>query len=215
VFDPLNVPQQTHLHALAAAEHDRLAQEHRKEALKQEYLKTENQREIARQKGKGKQIAKLDKKLSDMHPKLADAFPTSQLHGAAGIAARTVGDLTGAALYAPMGIGLTAKTVGGDFLAGPHHRPTATRELVKNIGKSTVEDVRHPLRHPGYTLLDALAVTGGVAGAAGRLGAAREAFAAAARTADNPGLAPQSRHQGRCYPRSGQGRQSSSSPRAR
>ena len=45
--------------------------------------------------------------------------------------------------------------------------------------KATAEDIRHPLRRPGYTLLDVAAVVGGGYGAGTRLGAAGRAARAA------------------------------------
>jgi hypothetical protein len=50
---------------------------------------------------------------------------------------------------------------------GPFHR---TRALGGNLAASVVDDVQHPLRHPGYTLLDLLGAVGGYAKAAGAAG---------------------------------------------
>jgi hypothetical protein len=96
---------------------------------------------------------------------------------------RTLGDLGQAGLYALPGAAITAKNVAHDVYAalpktkgGPGFK--RTRQAGAAIGRGFAEDVRHPLRHPGYTLLDASALLSGGAGAAARGAASLRAIRA-------------------------------------
>lgn len=78
-------------------------------------------------------------------------------------------DLINAAANAPGGLLYLATQ-------GPRHPIRVGEE----IAKSTYEDFRHPLRHPGYTLLDIFGLVGGAGGVAGRVGAVSAAAERAA-----------------------------------
>src|SRR5262245_13956705 len=80
-------------------------------------------------------------------------------------------DLKDVALGMPAGLWEIAKAGGaaatGDF--------DPLGDIAKATVEGVIEDIRHPLRHPGYTLLDILPLASGGAGAAVRLGAASRA----------------------------------------
>jgi hypothetical protein len=63
-----------------------------------------------------------------------------------------------------------------------------TKRLGKAVAKSVRSDFQHPLRHPGYTLLDVLTVAAGGQAAASKFGAAGRAFDEAALAAGKPRL---------------------------
>jgi hypothetical protein len=94
-------------------------------------------------------------------------------HGLSHILEQGLSDLGNAAIHAPAGLYYTGKGLATD--------PVGT---IKAIGESTVEDLRHPLRHPGYTLLDVLGLAGGAAGAVARVGEVGRALEAGASTGD-------------------------------
>jgi hypothetical protein len=94
-------------------------------------------------------------------------------HGLSHILEQGLSDLGNAAIHAPAGLYYTGKGLATD--------PAGT---IKAIGESTVEDLRHPLRHPGYTLLDVLGLAGGAAGAVARVGEVGRALEAGASTGD-------------------------------
>lgn len=85
-------------------------------------------------------------------------------------------DLKDAALNAPGGVYELGKGLvldEADLLRGRNaHRTTDT---LLASGKQTVEDLRHPLRHPGLTALDALGVASVGAGTGARIAAAGKA----------------------------------------
>jgi hypothetical protein len=75
----------------------------------------------------------------------------------------------------------------GQIGAAGRSAPPKTGRLaadVKAVGQQTVEDIKHPLRHPGYTLLDVLGAASFGAGVASRLGAAGKALAETGRVGD-------------------------------
>lgn len=85
------------------------------------------------------------------------------------IAGQTAEDLKNAAIYSPAGIYRAGK-----ILYAPPSKEN-TREFValgKGMAQQTAEDIRHPLRHPGYTALDLLALGSAGVGAGGRVAAA-------------------------------------------
>lgn len=101
---------------------------------------------------------------------------------------RFVGDLLDAAAYTPTGLYRFGRAYGLDardqllHAQGPNAIPAPrTRKLLRAVGSSTLGDLRHPLRHPGYTFLSALALASGGAGAASRLSVAGRTFAATGR----------------------------------
>lgn len=80
-------------------------------------------------------------------------------------------DFKDVALGLPAGIYESGK-VGVEALGG---NPDPAIALAKAFGAQLATDVRHPLRHPGYTLLDLLPFVSGGAGAVARLGEAGRA----------------------------------------
>src|SRR5262245_22157903 len=105
-------------------------------------------------------------------------------HGFMGGVARFGQDLTDAGIYAPYGLYHAGESVSKDMGAAwrGDFSFKHSGELGKQIALSTYQDIRHPLRHPGYTFLDALSLLSAGAGTAVRVGAAGKAFEAAART---------------------------------
>jgi hypothetical protein len=97
---------------------------------------------------------------------------------------RFVTNIMDAAISSPAGLAYTGKQIGSDTKKAAHGDFSfkGTRKVGSEIGKSVKEDFKHPLRNPGFTLLDASAVVGGVEGAASR-GAAAAGAGAAAREA--------------------------------
>lgn len=105
--------------------------------------------------------------------------------------AHTASDLATAAKEAPGGVVQAAKGAAldrYDVVRGRYHHSLGgalyaalvgkrTGHMLEEMGRSTAHDLRHPLRHPGYTLLDALAIGSAGAGAASRIGAASRALA--------------------------------------
>lgn len=87
--------------------------------------------------------------------------------GALGILERTGSDLYKAAVGLPAGVFYLGKGLATD--------PVGTAEAV---GKATYEDLRHPLRHPGNTLLTVSGLLSGGAGTVARIGAAGKALEA-------------------------------------
>jgi hypothetical protein len=80
------------------------------------------------------------------------------LHGLEHVAGQTLTDFKDVAVNLPGGLYHT----GGGLI----HHPVQT---VEAMGKSTLQDLRHPLRHPGYTALDLLGIAGGGAEALARV----------------------------------------------
>lgn len=85
--------------------------------------------------------------------------------GILGLIEQTGKDLYHAAVNTPAGIYYLGK--------GLATHPLGT---VETIAKSTAQDFRHPLRHPGNTLLDLLGVASAGAGTAARIGAVSKAL---------------------------------------
>jgi hypothetical protein len=120
-------------------------------------------------------------------PQVLEAH-VSPPHGVEKIVGQTIGDLVTTAKQLPAGLGRVGKAEALDVRDAAEGRAQFTRtgELAKAMGHETLTDLHHPLRHPGFTLLDALALaTAGTAGAraltaAGRV-AAEDASQAAAR----------------------------------
>lgn len=81
--------------------------------------------------------------------------------------AQTAKDVEQMVLNAPAGLVYTAK--------GLVTHPVGT---IEQMGRATLQDLQHPLRHPGYTLADVLGLAGGVGGIVGRAGEAARAGAA-------------------------------------
>jgi hypothetical protein len=178
-FQPSNRRQQAQLHADVVAEANRLEAEHQKQQLKSAYLRTQAQREQARQRGQAARIAALDKKLTAMEPHIEAAgfFSGPPKSFAVKLLGRTAGDLVSTAYHTPGGIYAlgkattedTAATRKGDFSF------KRSRAIGAEMGKQTAQSFEHPLRHPGYTLLNLGAAASLGAGAAAKLGAAGEA----------------------------------------
>ena len=105
-------------------------------------------------------------------------------------AGRFADDLITAALYAPAGLVTTVHALGSDVkneaqrryetarhpLAEHERKPLATVQIGKEMGKAVAADIRHPLRHPGFTLLDVAGAVGGVGSTASRVGASSRAL---------------------------------------
>lgn len=68
------------------------------------------------------------------------------------------------------------------------HNPVDTLSqipgIAENIAKGTFQDLQHPLRNPGYTLLDLLGIAGGAGGLLGRVGEAGRVAAGTSKLAD-------------------------------
>jgi hypothetical protein len=96
------------------------------------------------------------------------------------VVGQTLLDLSDAAIHAPGGAYATGKAVGQDVNAAVHgqHSFKHTRAIAAAMAKGTLQDVQHPLRHPGFTLLDALAAASAGAGAVSRAGEAGRALRA-------------------------------------
>ena len=81
-----------------------------------------------------------------------------------------------ALVHAPGGLYATSRAIEKDILEGyshPEKKPLPrTRAIAKQIGKQTAEDVRHPLRNPGYLFLDALGLASAGGGVLARGSAA-------------------------------------------
>jgi hypothetical protein len=96
------------------------------------------------------------------------------------VAGQTVTDLKNAAVNAPAGVYNVAKTGGNDVLAIAEGAPASDprRVAANNLGNAilhqTVATFKHPLRHPGDTLLLALPAVGAV-GKASEVGALAKA----------------------------------------
>jgi hypothetical protein len=111
------------------------------------------------------------------------------------IATQTPKDLENAALQAPGGLyhlGADLVSTEKQLLTGHGDKPTPFGRDLKGLGKQTVETVRHPLRHPGDTLLLAVPVAGriaslGEAAALARTGAKASEVAKAATVGVKPG----------------------------
>lgn len=96
---------------------------------------------------------------------------------------QTLSDLADAAIHAPGGAVAIGKAVGKDVYAtrrtSDHPHPDLSfkrsRKIGKGLAQSTAEDFRHPLRHPGFTLLDAFAALSAGTGTGARIGAASRA----------------------------------------
>jgi hypothetical protein len=90
---------------------------------------------------------------------------------------QTGADLYHAAVNTPSGVYALGKATAADVgytvgHGGAHNPHPQLAPLGVGIAKATVQDVRHPLRHPGNTLLDFLAAASLGAGTAARVGEA-------------------------------------------
>jgi hypothetical protein len=90
---------------------------------------------------------------------------------------RVAADLYHAAVNTPSGVYALGKATAADVgytvgHGGAHNPHPQLAPLGVGIAKATVQDVRHPLRHPGNTLLDFLAAASLGAGTAARVGEA-------------------------------------------
>jgi hypothetical protein len=96
-----------------------------------------------------------------------------------GIAERFAHDLITAAVYSPAGIYQAGKAVGGDVVSTAKGKPTlrGTTRIGKAVAHGIAQDIRHPLRHPGYTGLDVLGIAAPIAGTGARIGATGRALA--------------------------------------
>jgi hypothetical protein len=99
------------------------------------------------------------------------------LPGGGGLLAKTAEDFVNAAIYTPAGLYQAGKAVGGDVASTARGKPTVGRSagFLKQVGKATVDTARHPLRHPGDSILLGLGFAGAGAGLASRGAAASEA----------------------------------------
>ncbi len=102
--------------------------------------------------------------------------------GVLGFLGRFGSDLEHAAVSSPAGLYQIGKAAVHDIqdvnrfiLTGKRPGKSHTAEIGKGIARQTVEDFRHPLRHPGNTFLDILGAASLGGGAAARLGAAGRA----------------------------------------
>lgn len=82
------------------------------------------------------------------------------------VAGQTVSDLYNTAVHSPSGLYQAGKAVAEATAGNP--KPLLT--LAEATGKGVVTDLKHPLRHPGNTLLDAGSLLSLGAGAAARVG---------------------------------------------
>jgi hypothetical protein len=84
---------------------------------------------------------------------------------------RTTGhDLVRSAKQTPAGMARVGEALGLDTWDAAHGRNGGrSAALAKGMGHATLEDLQHPLRHPGYTLLDLLALAGTGASVAPKL----------------------------------------------
>ncbi|HEY7268239.1 MAG TPA: hypothetical protein VH951_00300, partial [Dehalococcoidia bacterium] len=103
------------------------------------------------------------------------------LHGLVHAVKQTGSDLESAAVHAPGGLYAVGKAAGKDWWEGRKGTPVGRRttRLVKEQVKATEADLKHPLRHPGYTALDVLGIGNAALGAAARVGAVGKALAGA------------------------------------
>jgi hypothetical protein len=79
--------------------------------------------------------------------------------GVLGFLGRTFEDLKTAAVESPGGLYALGKAGWHDFstsLIPPSHQTPEVAPIAKSMAVQTAADLRHSLRHPGYTLLDAL-----------------------------------------------------------
>lgn len=101
------------------------------------------------------------------------------LHGLEHVAGQTVSDLYDTAVHSPSGLYQLSKAVA---LASAGN-PKPLENIAIQTGKGFVTDFRHPLRHPGNTLLDigaALSLGAGTAARIGEVGRALDAGEGAA-----------------------------------
>lgn len=122
--------------------------------------------------------------LQDIWRKSDPRTPSGQVRfaraGDIPILSQAVADIGQAIIYSPAGAYMAGKAVAADVRDTATGHPTLKRTgaLGKQIAKQTAADLRHPLRHPGYTLLDVLALGSAGAGAGARgaaaLGALKE-----------------------------------------
>ena len=109
--------------------------------------------------------------------------------GDAGFLERFFGDLVETAIYTPAGVYELGKAVGfdvRDLATQGDITPERSAKLGKQIAVQTAEDIRHPLRHPGFTALDVFALGTAGYGAGSRVAAAGRAGAAASRAGAGP-----------------------------
>jgi hypothetical protein len=97
--------------------------------------------------------------------------------GAERIVGQTLLDLSDAAIHSPGGVYAAGRAVAHDVGQAAHGHPDFkhSRAIAAAMAKATVEDVRHPLRHPGFTALDVFAALSAGAGTAARVGAVGKA----------------------------------------
>ena len=98
-------------------------------------------------------------------------------------------DLSVAALGAPAGAKEVVSAVGfdiRDIVTGRDFAPDRSHDLGKLMIEQVREDLRHPLRHPGFTGLDIAAALSGGAGGLTRVEAAGRAAGAASRAGASP-----------------------------
>jgi hypothetical protein len=97
--------------------------------------------------------------------------------GAERIVGQTLLDLSDAAIHSPGGAVAAGRAVAHDVGQAAHGHPDFkhSRAIAAAMAKGTVEDLRHPLRHPGFTALDLFAALSAGAGTAARVGAVGKA----------------------------------------
>lgn len=114
-------------------------------------------------------------------------------HGPGYLLAKTLGQLSEAAVSSPAGIYHVGKDVGldyADLYRHPGQSPfRRTRGDAAQMAKQTYQDLRHPLDRPGYALLDAGAAVSAGAGTFARFGAAGRALADEGSAASRVGAA--------------------------
>lgn len=94
--------------------------------------------------------------------------------GVPGFAAKFVGNIAEAGVYAPAGLyeaGKAVKRDVGDATRGDFDFERS-RELGKQVGKAMWEDIRHPMRKPGYTFLTGFGLATAGAGTTTRVASA-------------------------------------------
>lgn len=107
------------------------------------------------------------------HGSFFDKIPGSK------IASQTVKDLESVAIHSPGGLYELGKGTVQDVNAAAHGNYSFkhSRAMGTAMAKSTLEDLRHPLRHPGLTALDIWGLASAGAGTAARAGALGKALA--------------------------------------
>lgn len=162
-FDPFNKGQQARLKRAAASEARRIQQQ------KRTSLATRGRQVEQAQERRLQHAMRSHARTAALFAAMPQDAPT-----------RFLQDLGNAAIYSVPGAIHAGATVARDVGTAAHGDFSfkRSRRLGEQIGRSTYQDIQHPLRHPGYALLDALAVASVGAGAVARAGAVGRELAA-------------------------------------